>query len=58
MKNQITIWMLAFCIMGIMAASGVAQDWAIKADYTESCSCNAVLSMSFWFPINTRLLRR
>lgn len=40
MKNQISIWVLVFFLIWIMAASVTAQDWSIKADYTESCSCN------------------
>jgi hypothetical protein len=50
MKNQIIIWMLVFCIMGIMTASVAAQDWAIKADYTESCSCNPTCPCAFGSP--------
>ncbi len=50
MKNQITIWVLVFFIMGIMAASVAAQDWAIKADYTESCSCNPACPCLFGSP--------
>ncbi|NIR48394.1 DUF1326 domain-containing protein [candidate division KSB1 bacterium] len=50
MKDQITIWVLVFFIMGVMAASVVAQDWAIKADYTESCSCNPACPCLFGSP--------
>ena len=50
MKNHIKIWMLAFCIMGIMTAPVAAQDWAIKADYTESCSCNPTCPCVFGSP--------
>jgi hypothetical protein len=50
MKNQLRIWMLVFCMMGIMAASATAQDWAIKADYTESCSCNPACPCLFGSP--------
>ena len=34
MGNRITILMIVFCTIGIMATSVAAQDWAIKADYT------------------------
>ena len=40
MENRIKIIMVVFCIIGFMATSVVAQNWAIEADYTESCSCN------------------
>jgi hypothetical protein len=50
MKNQITTWVLFFFIMGIMAASVSAQDWAINADYTESCSCNPACPCLFGSP--------
>lgn len=50
MRNQITIWVLVFFIMGIMAAPVAAQDWAIKADYTESCSCNPACPCVFGSP--------
>jgi hypothetical protein len=50
MKNQIRIWLLAFCILGIMTAPVAAQDWGIKADYTESCSCNPACPCVFGSP--------
>jgi hypothetical protein len=50
MKNQITIWVLVFFIIGIMTASVAAQDWSIKADYTESCSCNPTCPCVFGSP--------
>ena len=50
MKNQIIIFVLVFSIMGIMAPSVAAQDWAIKADYTESCSCNPACPCLFGSP--------
>lgn len=40
MKKQIIISVLALGIMIAMAVSAGAQDWAIKGDYTESCSCS------------------
>jgi hypothetical protein len=36
--------------MGIMAASVGAQDWAINADYTESCSCKPACPCLFGSP--------
>jgi hypothetical protein len=50
MRNQISTWVLVFFIMGIMAASVSAQDWAINADYTESCSCNPACPCLFGSP--------
>lgn len=50
MKNQFTIWVLGFFIMGIMASSAAAQDWAINANYTESCSCNPSCPCLFGSP--------
>jgi hypothetical protein len=50
MKSQIRILVLAIFIVGIFAASVIAQDWAIKADYTESCSCNPVCPCLFGSP--------
>jgi len=50
MENRITILMIVFCTIGIMATSAAAQDWAIKADYTESCSCNPACPCYFGSP--------
>jgi hypothetical protein len=50
MGNRITILMIVFCTIGIMATSVAAQDWAIKADYTESCSCNPACPCLFGSP--------
>ena len=50
MENRITILMIVFCTIGIMATSAAAQDWAIKADYTESCSCNPACPCYFGAP--------
>ncbi|KPK29036.1 MAG: hypothetical protein AMJ61_00740 [Desulfobacterales bacterium SG8_35_2] len=50
MKSHITIRVLVIFIMGIMAASLSAKDWAIKANYTESCSCNPVCPCLFGSP--------
>jgi hypothetical protein len=37
-------------MLGIMAAPVAAQDWAIKADYSESCSCNPSCPCVFGSP--------
>ena len=50
MENRTTILMIVFCTIGIMATSVAAQDWAIKADYTESCSCNPTCPCVFGSP--------
>jgi hypothetical protein len=42
--------MLASFITVAMTASVVAQDWAIKGDYTESCNCNVVCPCLFGSP--------
>ena len=41
MKKQIFLWMLVFGIHSIVAVPAMSQEWAIKADIAESCSCNA-----------------
>jgi hypothetical protein len=50
MKNRIAILMMAFFTTGIMATNVAALDWAIKADYTESCSCNPACPCLFGSP--------
>ena len=50
MKHHITVWVLGLFFMGITAATVQAQDWAIKADYTESCSCNPTCPCLFGSP--------
>ena len=50
MKVQIIILILAVGIMAAMAVSVSAQDWAIKGDYTESCSCNPTCPCHFGSP--------
>ncbi len=50
MKKQIIIWMLALGIMVVMAGSAAAQDWAIKAEWTEACSCNPACPCNFGSP--------
>ncbi len=50
MRKQIIILMLVVGIMAAMAVSVSAQDWAIKGDYTESCSCNPACPCVFGSP--------
>ena len=50
MKKQIIISMMSLGIIVAMAASAGAQKWAIKADYAESCSCNAACPCYFGSP--------
>ena len=47
MQKQIVIWMLALSLIAVMAVSAEAQQWAIKADYAESCSCNTTCPCHF-----------
>lgn len=50
MRTRIIILMIALCTVGFMGASFAAPDWAIKADYTETCSCNAACPCLFGSP--------
>ena len=50
MKINFTIWILVFCLMGIVPVAHGAQNWAIKADYTETCSCNPACPCLFGSP--------
>ncbi len=50
MKKQLIVLMLASFITVAMTASVVAQDWAIKGDYTDSCSCNIACPCFFGSP--------
>ncbi len=40
MRRQTVTWALALGLMASMVSSSAAQEWAIKADHTESCSCS------------------
>ncbi len=40
MQKKIKITMFALALTVAVASSVEAQQWAIRADYTESCSCN------------------
>ncbi len=50
MKKEITILMLAFAVIAIMAGSAVSQDWAIKGNHTESCCCDVACPCVFGSP--------
>jgi len=50
MKKEITILMLAFAVIAIMAGSAVSQDWALKGDHAEACCCNAACPCNFGSP--------
>jgi len=50
MKKEITILMLAFAVIVIMAGSAVSQEWAINGNYTESCCCNMACPCVFGSP--------
>ena len=50
MKKQFTTIMIILCILGLATTTHAAQDWAIKANYTESCSCNPTCPCLFGSP--------
>jgi hypothetical protein len=52
MKRQPCVWLLGFgLLIGVFFPSVArAQDWAVKADYTESCSCNPACPCVFGSP--------
>ncbi len=39
MKRQILIGMMVLIFMAAMITSGWAEEWAVKADYAETCCC-------------------
>ena len=47
MKNQITIYMLILGLIAAMVPFATAQQWAIRADYAESCSCKLTCPCHF-----------
>lgn len=47
MQRQIMTWGVALGLIAVMASSAGAQEWAIKADFTNSCSCNVVCPCLF-----------
>jgi hypothetical protein len=50
MKKQIIIGVMALALMAAMSASAGSEEWAIKADYTGSCSCNPACPCVFGSP--------
>lgn len=50
MKKQFIIGVIALALMTAMGASAEAQEWAIKADATESCCCNPACPCLFGSP--------
>jgi hypothetical protein len=50
MKRRIKLFFTICCIVGLVSAPVAAQEWAIHADYTESCSCNPTCPCVFGSP--------
>ncbi len=50
MRKRITILMILLCTIGIVGISVAAPNWAVKADYTETCSCNLACPCVFGSP--------
>jgi hypothetical protein len=50
MKKKMLIWVLSLALMVFMTASAVAQEWSVKGNYTESCSCNPACPCVFGSP--------
>ena len=50
MKKKIVIWMFTLGLIVIMAGSSWAQEWSIKADYSESCCCSPACPCPFGSP--------
>lgn len=50
MNKRIFIGVLTLALVATMPASGWAEEWAIKADYTGSCSCNPACPCVFGSP--------
>ena len=50
MRKQIVVWGLALGLIVAMSAYGGAEQWAIKADSAESCSCNLPCPCHFGSP--------
>ncbi len=50
MKRQILIVMMVLVLMATLVTSGWAEEWAIKADATESCCCNPACPCVFGSP--------
>ncbi len=50
MQRQIMKWGVALGLIMAMVSSATAQDWAIRGDFTNSCSCNAACPCFFGSP--------
>lgn len=50
MQKHISFSLLVLGVIIALVASAVAGDWAIKANYTESCSCNPTCPCVFGSP--------
>jgi hypothetical protein len=50
MKKQIIIGVMALTLMAAMSASAGSEEWAIKADFTDSCSCKPACPCVFGSP--------
>ncbi len=50
MKRLIITGVMALALMAAMVTSAWAQEWAIKADFTDSCSCNPACPCVFGSP--------
>ena len=50
MKNRISLFIILSCIITLTAMPVMANEWAIHADYTESCSCNPSCPCVFGSP--------
>ncbi len=47
MRRQTVTWALALGLIAAMVSSAAAQEWAIRGDFTNSCSCNPVCPCLF-----------
>lgn len=50
MRKQFLTWTLAIVLLALMSAPVGAEEWAIKADVSESCSCNPTCPCVFGSP--------
>ena len=50
MQKQFLTWGLALALLAAMAVSTGAEEWALKADIAESCSCNPTCPCLFGSP--------
>jgi hypothetical protein len=50
MKKKMLILVLSIALMVFLTASSMAQEWSVKGNYTESCSCNPACPCVFGSP--------